>query len=56
MTKFVIALILVFAILASGLITLLRSRRLPMPPRDVLDRVAQRNRELDAQERAERGD
>lgn len=56
MTNFVIAMIVVVAIFASGLVTLLRNRHTPLPPQDVLDRVAQRNRDLDAQERRERED
>ena len=54
MTKFVIALLLVVAIIGSSLLVLLRSRNLPQPSREVLDRVKERNRELDAQERLER--
>ena len=56
MTKFVVALIIVAAVLASGLVFLYRSRRLSLPSKDVLDRVARRNQELDAQERRERED
>lgn len=54
MTKFVIALILVVAVLGGGLVTLLRSRRSPMPSQDVLNRVKERNRELDAEESREK--
>lgn len=53
MTKFVIALIVVAAVLAGGLIGLLRGRRLPLPPPDVLDRVKERERELQAKEKLE---
>jgi hypothetical protein len=53
MTKFVIAAIVVFALLVGGLLGLLRGRRTPMAPPDVLERVKQRNRELQAQERRE---
>jgi len=53
MTKFIIAAIVVLAVLVGGLLGLLRSRRAPMAPPDVLDRVKQRNRELEAQERRE---
>jgi hypothetical protein len=53
MTKFVVALIVVLALVVSGLLALLRSRRAPMGSPEVLDRVKQRNRELDAQERRE---
>jgi hypothetical protein len=53
MTKFVIATIVVIAVLVGGLIGLLRGRRAPMASPEVLERVKQRNRELDAQERRE---
>jgi len=56
MVKFIIALGVVIAVLASGLMGLLRGRRLPSPPQDVLDRVKQRERELEARERLERGE
>jgi hypothetical protein len=55
MTKFVIALVVVLAVLAGGLIGLLRGRRLPLPPQDVLDRVKRREQQIEAAERAERG-
>jgi len=53
MTKFVIALIIVAALLLSGLLVLLRSRRDPMGSPEVLERAKQRNRELDARDRRE---
>ena len=53
MTKFIIAAIVVFAVLVGGLIGLLRGRRAPLASPDVLDRAKQRNRELEAQERRE---
>jgi hypothetical protein len=56
MAKFVIALVVVVAVLAGGLIGLLRGRRLPLPPQDVLDRVRRRERELEARESSERGE
>ena len=56
MSKFVIALVIVAAFLVSGLIRVFRSRRDGMPPQDVLDRAAQREREIEARERAERRD
>jgi hypothetical protein len=56
MVKFVIALVVVIAVLVGGWIGLLRARRLPLPPQDVLDRVKQRERELEAKERLERGE
>ena len=51
MTKLVIALILVAAFIVSGLLGLLRGRRTPMGSPEVLDRVKQRNRDLETQER-----
>jgi hypothetical protein len=53
MTKFVVVAILVAALLLGVLFGLLRGRKTPMAPPDVLDRVKQRNRELEAQERRE---
>jgi hypothetical protein len=53
MTKFVIALIIVGAILLGGLMGLLRNWRQPMGSPEVLERARQRNRELEAQERDE---
>jgi hypothetical protein len=53
MTKFVVATVIVVALILGGLLGLLRGRRAPMAPPDVLDRVKQRNRELEAQERRE---
>jgi hypothetical protein len=50
MSRFVIALILVAAILIGGLIGLLRSRRDPMGSPEVLDRVKRREREIEARE------
>jgi hypothetical protein len=55
MIRFVIATIVVIALLVGGLVSLLRGRRAPMAAPDVLERVRQRNRELDAQERREDG-
>lgn len=51
MTKFVVALILVAALLVGGLLALLRNRREPMGSPEVLERAKQRNREIEAQER-----
>jgi hypothetical protein len=55
MSKFVIALILVAALLVGGLVGLLRGRRDPMGSPEVLERAKQRNRELEAQEKREDG-
>jgi hypothetical protein len=54
MSKLVIALIIVAALLVSGLLTLLRNRNQPMGSPEVLERAKQRNRELEAQEERER--
>lgn len=51
MTKFIIALIFVGALLVGGLVALLRNRRDPMGSPEVLERAKQRNREIEAQER-----
>jgi hypothetical protein len=56
MTKFVIALIIVGFVLIGGLVALLRGRKTPMASPEVLERVKQRNREFEAQERREDGD
>jgi hypothetical protein len=53
MSKFLIAVIIVAAILIGGLMQLLRSRREPMGSPEVLARAKQRNRELDERERRE---
>jgi hypothetical protein len=53
MTKFIIAAIVVLALIVGGLLGLLRGRRTPMASPEVLDRVKQRNRELEARERRE---
>jgi hypothetical protein len=54
MTKFVIAMIIVVAMLLSGFMALLRNVNRPIAPPDVLERAKQRNRELEEQERRER--
>jgi hypothetical protein len=51
MTKLVIALVVVFAILVGGLIALLRNRRDPMGSPEVLERARRRNEALDAEDR-----
>jgi hypothetical protein len=53
MTKFIIMLILVAAVIGGALVGLLRGRREPMGSPEVLERANQRNRELDAQEKRE---
>jgi hypothetical protein len=52
-SKLVIALVLVGALLVGGLVGLLRGRRDPMGSADVLARAKVRNRELEAQEKRE---
>lgn len=56
MTKFVIAFIIVAAILVGGLTSLLRNWRQPMGSPEALERAKQRNREIEEQERRERED
>jgi hypothetical protein len=56
MLKLVVAMIIVAAVLIGGLLALLRNRRQPMGTPEVLDRVRQRNRDLEAQERRENAD
>jgi hypothetical protein len=53
MTTFWIALIVVAALLVSGLVGLLRNRHDPMGTPEVLERARRRNQELDAQDRLE---
>jgi hypothetical protein len=54
MTKFVIAMILVGAVLIGGLMRLLRDVNRPLAPPDVLERAKARNRQIEEQERRER--
>jgi len=56
MSKLVIALVLVAVILVGGLMKLLRNSGQPMGTPEQLERAKQRNRELEAQERGERGE
>jgi hypothetical protein len=53
MIKFVIALIIVVAVIVGGWLSFLRSRRDPMGSPEVLERAKQRNRELEEKERRE---
>jgi len=53
MTKFIIAAILVLALLVGGLMGLLRGKDAPMGSPEVLERAKKRNRELDEKERLE---
>ncbi|HET7810338.1 MAG TPA: hypothetical protein VFL16_07155 [Steroidobacteraceae bacterium] len=56
MSKLVIALVLVAAILVGGLVRLLRNSRQPLGTPEQLERARQRNLELEEQERRERGE
>ncbi len=53
MTKLIIALVIVAAILIGGLMKLLQNSRQPMGSPEALERARQRNRELEEQERRE---
>ena len=53
MLKFVIALVIVAAVLWGGLLAFRRSSRDALPSQDVLDRVKARDRELQAREKDE---
>jgi hypothetical protein len=53
LTKFVIALVLVGALIAGGLMRLWRNRRQPMGSPEALERAKQRNREQEERERRE---
>ena len=55
MTKFIIAAIIVLALLVGGLMGLLRGKDAPMGSPEVLDRAKKRERELEEQERLESG-
>jgi hypothetical protein len=54
MTKLVIAIVIVAALLVGGLIQLLRNSRQPMGTPEQLERAKQRNREIEEQGRRER--
>lgn len=56
MSKFVIAFVIVAAILIGGLTALLRNWRQPLASPEVLERARQRNRELEEQEQREKED
>lgn len=53
MSHFVIALVIVAAILVGGLVKLLRTRRDPMGSPEVLERVKRREREIEARKNPE---
>jgi hypothetical protein len=56
MTKLLIALVIVAALLIGGLMRLLRTRMQPMGTPEQLERAKQRNLQLEEQERRERAD
>jgi hypothetical protein len=56
MSKFVISMIIVAAILAGGLMSLLRNWRQPMGSPEALERARQRNRVIEETEERERRD
>jgi hypothetical protein len=56
MTRFIIAFVIVAAILISGLTALLRNWQRPLAPPEVLERAKQRNREIEEQEQREKED
>lgn len=56
MSKIVIALLIVAAILVGGLMRLLRNAPQPMGTPEQLERARQRNLEIEAQERREKED
>ena len=56
MTKLILALILVAVIIVGGLMKLLRNSSQPMGSPEQLERAKQRNRELESQEKRERGE
>ena len=53
MTTAIIVTVIVVAFLAGTILSLRRSTRTGMPPKDVLDRATQRARELESQEQSE---
>lgn len=50
MSKAIIVSVIVIAVIAGGVLSLLRSARTGMPARDVLDRATRRARELEARD------
>jgi hypothetical protein len=56
MSTAIVVILIVLALLAGITISLLSSARTGMPSKEVLERAAQRSRELDAREKAERSD
>jgi hypothetical protein len=52
-TTAIIVTVIVVAFLAGTILSLRRSTRTGMPPKDVLDRATQRARELESQEQSE---
>ena len=56
MTKVVVSIVIVIAIVLGGLLSLRRSARLGQPPQEVIDRAKLREREIKAKERDEKFD
>jgi hypothetical protein len=56
MTTAIVVIIVVAAVLIGGLLSLRRSTKTGMPSQDVLDRATQRARELEAQDKIEKGE
>ena len=56
MIKFIVALVIVVAIVLGGLMTFRRNNRVGQPAQDVIDRVKIREREIEAKERADGDD
>lgn len=56
MSRFIIALLIVLAFVVGGLLAFRRNRYLGQPSQEVIERAKQRERELQAQERAEGDD
>lgn len=51
MSTAIIVSLVVIAVIAGGILSLLRSAKTGMPPRDVLDRATRRARELEARDK-----
>jgi hypothetical protein len=56
MTKVVVSIVIVIAIVLGGLLSLRRNARLGQPSQEVIDRAKLREREIEAKERDEKFD
>jgi hypothetical protein len=56
MTTAIIAIVIVLAFLVGTLLAVRRNAKTGMPPPDVLERATRRARELEAEEKAEKGE